>query len=76
MFKVVLLLPCEFVQVLKLSKIMQFSQILELFTKKESYFSDQYGSQTKKSSGFIFKRKRSLSAEEKFQIPTSAFQLF
>lgn len=55
---------------------MQFSQILELFTEKESYFSDQYGSQTKKSSGFIFKRKRSLSAEEKFQIPTSAFQLF
>lgn len=54
---------------------MQFSQILELFTEKESYFSDQYGSQTKKSSGFIL-RKRSLSAEEKFQIPTSAFQLF
>ena len=55
---------------------MQFSQILELFTKKESYFSDQYGSQThKKSSGFIFKRKCSLPVE-KFQIPTSAFQLF
>ena len=31
MFKVVLLLPCEFVQVLKLSKIMQFSQILALY---------------------------------------------
>jgi len=28
---------------------MQFSQILELFTKKESYFSDQYGSQTQKN---------------------------
>lgn len=31
MFKVVLLLPCEFVQVLKLSIIMQFSQILTLY---------------------------------------------